>query len=193
MRPRDASVTYAMGRVHVAADRLPEARESFELLVEAAPGFKQGHVLLATVYYRLDERALGDQQRAIVEQLRAEEKEQQREDQDIGPTSFGDELGPSRLRVTTSRQGLSRGTQGARREHPERAGEPAPARSYSSPDSSPRSITKGTRAISVCRARRSSTLIGEDVGAVGEPLHGKDDAAHRSPRVGLDERRSDRR
>jgi tetratricopeptide (TPR) repeat protein len=90
MRPRDPSVIYAMGRVHVAADRLPEAREAFEQLVEVAPRFKQGHVLLATVYYRLDERGLGDQQRAIVEQLRAEEREEQREgDEDIGPTSFG--------------------------------------------------------------------------------------------------------
>lgn len=96
MRPRDPSVTYAIGRVHVAADRLPEAREAFEELVETAPRFKQGHVLLATVYYRLDERALGDQQRAIVEQLRAEEKEEQREgDDDIGPTSFGDAPTPS--------------------------------------------------------------------------------------------------
>ena len=91
MRPGDASVIYAMGRIHVAANRLPEAREAFELLVDAAPRFKQGHVLLAGVYYRLDERELGDQQRAIVETLRAEEKEQQREDQDIGPTSFGDD------------------------------------------------------------------------------------------------------
>jgi tetratricopeptide (TPR) repeat protein len=94
MRPGDASVTYAMGRVHVAADRLPEAREAFEQLVEAAPGYKQGHVLLATVYYRLGERELGDEQRAIVERLRAEEKEQQREAEDIGPTSFGDEPAP---------------------------------------------------------------------------------------------------
>jgi Tfp pilus assembly protein PilF len=91
MRPGDPSVTYAMGRVHVAADRLPEAREAFEDLVEVAPGYKQGHVLLATVYYRLGERELGNEQRAIVEKLRAEEKEQQREEQDIGPTSFGPE------------------------------------------------------------------------------------------------------
>jgi hypothetical protein len=75
----------------VAADRLPEAREAFEDLVEVAPGYKQGHVLLATVYYRLGERELGNEQRAIVERLRAEEKEQQREEQDIGPTSFGPE------------------------------------------------------------------------------------------------------
>jgi predicted Zn-dependent protease len=90
MRPGDASVTYAMGRVHVAADRLPEAREAFEELVEAAPGFRQGHVLLATVYYRLDERELGDRERAIVERLRAAAKEGQG-DQDIGPTSFGED------------------------------------------------------------------------------------------------------
>lgn len=95
MRPRDPSVTYAMGRVHVAADRLAEAREAFEQLVEAAPRFKQGHVLLATVYYRLDERKLGDRERAIVEQLRVEEKAEQRQgDEDIGPTSFGESPGP---------------------------------------------------------------------------------------------------
>jgi hypothetical protein len=63
--------------------------------VEAAP-LPSRHVLpFATVYYRLDERKLGDQERAIVEQLRAKEKAEQREgDEGIGPTSFGESPGP---------------------------------------------------------------------------------------------------
>jgi tetratricopeptide (TPR) repeat protein len=89
LRPRDPSVAYAFGRVHLAAGRLAEARKAFELLVETSPAFQQGHVLLATVYYRLDLKDLGDQQKAIVDRLRAEAKEQGKgEEGEIGPTSF---------------------------------------------------------------------------------------------------------
>ena len=66
-------------------------RKSLELLVEAAPGFQQGHVLLATVYYRLGRRELADQHKAIVDRLRVEAKEKGTGDEvQIGPTSFGD-------------------------------------------------------------------------------------------------------
>ncbi len=59
MRPKDPAVAYALGRVHQAAGRLEEARKAFEQLVAASPDFQQGHVLLATVYYRLTSRRRG--------------------------------------------------------------------------------------------------------------------------------------
>lgn len=75
LRPDDPAVAYGLGRVHLAAGRLEPARKAFEQLVAAAPSYQQGHVLLATVYYRLNLREKGDAQRAIVEKLRAEAKE----------------------------------------------------------------------------------------------------------------------
>jgi len=75
MRPRDPAVAYGLGRVHLAAGRLEEARKAFEQLVEASPSYQQGHVLLATVYYRLNLKEKGDEQKAIVEKMRAEAKE----------------------------------------------------------------------------------------------------------------------
>jgi len=89
LRPKDPAVAYGLGRVHMAAGRLEEARASFESLVESAPSYQQGHVLLATVYYRLNLREKGDAQRAIVEKLRAEEKEK-------GAQAEGDSGPPSR-------------------------------------------------------------------------------------------------
>jgi tetratricopeptide (TPR) repeat protein len=75
MRPRDPAVAYGLGRVHLSAGRLEDARKAFEQLVETAPDYQQGHVLLATVYYRLNLKDQGDRQRAVVEKLRAEAKE----------------------------------------------------------------------------------------------------------------------
>jgi Flp pilus assembly protein TadD len=75
LRPGDPSVAYGLGRVHLAAGRLEEARKALEGLVDQAPAYQQGHVLLATVYYRLNLREKGDEQRAIVETLRAEAKQ----------------------------------------------------------------------------------------------------------------------
>lgn len=90
MRPKDPAVAYALGRVHQAAGRLEEARKAFEQLVAASPDFQQGHVLLATVYYRLNLKEKGDAERAIVERLRAEAKAKGGTEPEIGPTSFGD-------------------------------------------------------------------------------------------------------
>ena len=90
MRPKDPGVAYALGRVHLAAGRVEEARKEFELLVAAVPAYQQGHVLLATVYYRLGLRELGDAQRVIVDKLRAEARTKETgAEPDIGPTNFG--------------------------------------------------------------------------------------------------------
>ncbi len=89
LRPTDPAVAYGLGRVHLAAGRLEPARQALERLVAAAPDYQQGHVLLATVYYRLSLREKGDEQRAIVEKLRAQAKEK-------GTQAEGEEGPPSR-------------------------------------------------------------------------------------------------
>lgn len=78
MRPRDPAVAYGLGRVHLASERFEDARKALEQLVELSPTYRQGHVLLATVYYRLGLREKGDAQRAIVEKLRAEANEKEK-------------------------------------------------------------------------------------------------------------------
>ena len=89
MRPRDPSVAYGFGRVHLSAGRLEEARQAFEQLAELSPTYQQGHVLLATVYYRLGLKELGDQQRATVEKLRAQSREGAAADDAGAPAAAG--------------------------------------------------------------------------------------------------------
>ena len=59
-----------MGRDDFAA-----AQKTLEQLVSTAPQFEGGHVLLATVYYRLGRKEDADRERAIVEKLKAERKQ----------------------------------------------------------------------------------------------------------------------
>jgi tetratricopeptide (TPR) repeat protein len=72
LRPKHPDVLYAEARIRLARDDVAGARERLEELTAAAPDYEGGHVLLATVYYRLQMRAEGDRQRAIVERLKAE-------------------------------------------------------------------------------------------------------------------------
>jgi len=89
LRPDDPSVAWALGRVHLAAGRLEDAREELEKVVKVSPDFQPAHVVLATAYYRLGLRDLGNEQRAIVQKLKAQAREEQeRAEQEIGPTSF---------------------------------------------------------------------------------------------------------
>lgn len=71
LRPGHPDVLYGQARIRMAREDLPGAREILEQLVAAAPDYEGGHVLLATVYYRLQMRAEGDRERAIVEKLKA--------------------------------------------------------------------------------------------------------------------------
>jgi hypothetical protein len=47
--------------------------------VHDAPAFKEAHVTLATVYYRLRRKADGDRERVIVERLTAETQARQQQ------------------------------------------------------------------------------------------------------------------
>lgn len=71
-----------MSRYHVAAIALQEgnadaARLELERIVKAAPNYTAAHISLATAYYRLNRKAEGDRERAIVEKLNAAAQAQQ--------------------------------------------------------------------------------------------------------------------
>jgi tetratricopeptide (TPR) repeat protein len=89
LRPRDVAVQYALGALHLAAGRTEDARQALEIVVAEAPDYRQGHVLLATAYYRLKEKEKGDREQAIAETLRA--AEQARELGDPPPPARGPE------------------------------------------------------------------------------------------------------
>lgn len=79
LRPNDPDVLYGVARIELGRGNLEAARKTLEQLATAAPAFEGGHVLLATVYYRLERRQDGDRERAIVEKLKA-----QRQQNEIG-------------------------------------------------------------------------------------------------------------
>ncbi len=74
LRPRDVGVEYALGALHLAAGRAEEAREALEIVAAEAPDYRQGHVLLATAYYRLKDKEKGDREQSLAETLRAAEQ-----------------------------------------------------------------------------------------------------------------------
>jgi tetratricopeptide (TPR) repeat protein len=70
LRPDHPDVLYGLARIHLARDNPREARKVLESLTAAVPDFEGGHVLLATVYYRLQMKEEGDRERTIVEKLK---------------------------------------------------------------------------------------------------------------------------
>jgi tetratricopeptide (TPR) repeat protein len=96
LRSRDVAVQYALGALHLAAGRTEAARQALTIVTAEAPDYRQGHVLLATAYYRLKDKENGDREQALAEKLRA--AEQAREagaKDDLGPAYRGDAPTPS--------------------------------------------------------------------------------------------------
>jgi tetratricopeptide (TPR) repeat protein len=77
LRSRDVAVQYALGALHLAAGRTEEARKALEIVTAESPDYRQGHVLLATAYYRLKDKEKGDREQALAEKLRAAEQAQE--------------------------------------------------------------------------------------------------------------------
>jgi tetratricopeptide (TPR) repeat protein len=69
VRPGDLAALYQIAGVNFDQGRSEEARSQLETIVKSAPDFTEGHVMLATVYYRLKRKSDGDAQRAIVQKL----------------------------------------------------------------------------------------------------------------------------
>ena len=93
LRPKDTRVLYGLGGLHLGTGLIDEAQRELEALVQQVPDYAQGHVLLATVYYRQKKKDLGDRERAIAEKLKAER--QAREpgaSEELGPAYRGEPL-----------------------------------------------------------------------------------------------------
>lgn len=69
LRPRSVALKYQFGALALAENRLGEALEQLEAVTREAPEFVEGHVSLATLYYRLKRKEDGDRERAIVQRL----------------------------------------------------------------------------------------------------------------------------
>ncbi len=72
VRPGDVATRFQMASVALARRETSEAGAMLEAIVGEAPSFLEAHVALATAYYRLQRKADGDRERAVVERLNLE-------------------------------------------------------------------------------------------------------------------------
>ena len=77
MDPEDLRVHYQIATIDLAAGKVEEARVNLEGIIKKAPKFTEAHISLAGIYDRLKRREDGDRERAIVQQLKAEQSEQE--------------------------------------------------------------------------------------------------------------------
>jgi tetratricopeptide (TPR) repeat protein len=77
LRPRDSYARYHMGALLATLGKPQEALPLLEEVVKEHADFSEARVLLASVYYRLNRKADGDRERAIVEKLNSEEQAKQ--------------------------------------------------------------------------------------------------------------------
>jgi tetratricopeptide (TPR) repeat protein len=73
LRPGDLAVRYQLATVDLASGKPEEARQALEQLVHETPDFREAHVTLSAVYYRLRRKEDGDRERNIVRELAAAE------------------------------------------------------------------------------------------------------------------------
>jgi tetratricopeptide (TPR) repeat protein len=92
LRPQDPRVLYGLGSLHLAAGRDEEAEKALEAVTLAVPDYLQAHVLLATAYYRLKKKDLGDRERAVADRLQRERQGREPGASDaLGPAYTGEE------------------------------------------------------------------------------------------------------
>ena len=77
VRPDDLALRHAMAATLLSMGEADQARVLLEGVVKEAPSFVDGHVLLATTYYRLKRKEDGDRERGIVATLTAENQARQ--------------------------------------------------------------------------------------------------------------------
>jgi tetratricopeptide (TPR) repeat protein len=77
LRPRDSYPRYHLGAVLTSQGKSGEALSLLEGVVKEFPDFVEARVLLASVYYRLNRKADGDRERAIIQKLTAEKQAKQ--------------------------------------------------------------------------------------------------------------------
>jgi len=84
VRPGDPGALYQVATIDLAAGKIEEARVKLESILKESPQFIEGHITLATVYYRLKRREDGDREKALVQQLNAEKEAKEARDKDKG-------------------------------------------------------------------------------------------------------------
>jgi tetratricopeptide (TPR) repeat protein len=72
LRPQSIALMYQLGSLEVALGNNEKALALLEQVTREAPTFVEGHITLASLYYKLKRKADGDRERAIVTQLNAE-------------------------------------------------------------------------------------------------------------------------
>jgi tetratricopeptide (TPR) repeat protein len=77
LRPRDQLAYYHLAAVYVARGLPNEARPLLESVVREHPDFIEAHVLLASVYYRLNRNADGKREQEIIQKLNTEQQSKQ--------------------------------------------------------------------------------------------------------------------
>ena len=77
IRPTDLAVRQTLAAAYLGQGQVDRSRELLEAIVKEQPDFVDAHVLLATAYYRLKLKDRGDQERAIVARLNAENQAKQ--------------------------------------------------------------------------------------------------------------------
>jgi tetratricopeptide (TPR) repeat protein len=77
LRPRDQQAYYHLAAVYVARGLPNEARPLLESVVREHPDFIEAHVLLASVYYRLNRNADGKREQEVIQKLTAEQQTKQ--------------------------------------------------------------------------------------------------------------------
>ncbi len=77
LRPKEQYARYHLGAVLAALGKPDEARPLLEGVVGEHPDFSEARALLASVYYRLNRKADGDRERAIVQKLDSEQQAKQ--------------------------------------------------------------------------------------------------------------------
>jgi tetratricopeptide (TPR) repeat protein len=77
LRPREQYSRYHLAAVYAMAGKPAEALPYLEGVVKEHPDFVEARVLLASVYYRLDRKADGDREKALIQKANAEEQAKQ--------------------------------------------------------------------------------------------------------------------
>lgn len=77
LRPRDQYARYHLAAVYAAAGKPADALPLLEGVLKEHAGFVEARVLLASVYYRLNRKADGDREQALIQKSNAEQQAKQ--------------------------------------------------------------------------------------------------------------------
>jgi tetratricopeptide (TPR) repeat protein len=77
MRPHSVALKYQLGSLEMALGNLDKALSYLKQVTEEAPDFVEGHITIATLYYRMKRKQDGDRHRAIIEKLNQERQKKE--------------------------------------------------------------------------------------------------------------------